>query len=390
MESSNSPEQTPTVERARAAPGRLNAEWREFFRNSLRTAEPGPETDPAHNPDGTPASLPPPIRTATNAPSGDAFDTKSKDAFRLWYINANGISSKNGFAALHSLCVSLKTKFVDAIAIQEPNTDFMQPYLRQKYQESFKEHFGQAKVLTATTYIDAPKSWKHGGVVLAILGSWAQHVTQVSCDDLGWWVSATLTGSDGDIIIIYSVYNVVDVKLQDAGPVTVYSQQYRLLRLAGVTFPSTRQQCVIDLQSAIAKSVANQEAIIIVGDFNEQLGRLPNLMTSVFVKNDLLNVHARFHGIAADIPTYARGTTRLDYCGASVQLTDFIHSSGFNLFNEHFHSDHRASFVDIHLKSFFGHDTPTALARPEHRFVTSFSANVSKFVQKTYSHLHEH
>jgi hypothetical protein len=183
---------------------------------------------------------------------------------------------------------------------------------------------------------------------------------------------------------------VVDVKLQDAGPATVYSQQYRLLRLAGVTFPSPRQQCVIDLQSAVAKSVANQEAIIIVGDFNEQLGRLPNLMASVFAKNDLFDVHARFHGIAADIPTYARGTTRLDYCGASVRLTDFIHSSGFSLFNEHFHSDHRASFVDIRLKSFFGHDTPTALAQPEHRFVTSSSANVSKFVQKMYSHLHGH
>jgi hypothetical protein len=225
-------------------------------------------------------------------------------------------------------------------------------------------------VLTATTCINTPNSWKPGGVVLAILGSWTQHVTQVSCDDLGRWVSATLTGSDGDSITIYSVYNVVDVKLQDAGPATVYSQQYRLLRLAGVTFPNPRQQCVDDLQSAVAKSVANQEAIIIIGDFNEQLGRLPNLMASVFAKNDLFDVHARFHGIAADIPTYARGTTRLDYCGASVRLTDFIHSSGFNLFNEHFHSDHRASFVDISLKSFFGHNTPT-LARPENRFVTS-------------------
>jgi hypothetical protein len=94
MDSTNSHEPTPTGERARAAPGRLNAEWRDFFRDSLRAAEPGPETAPAHNPGGTPASLPPPIRTATNTPSGDAFDTKSKDAFRLWSINANGISSK--------------------------------------------------------------------------------------------------------------------------------------------------------------------------------------------------------------------------------------------------------------------------------------------------------
>jgi hypothetical protein len=261
---------------------------------------------------GTPATLPPPIRTATNVPSGDNFDCKSKDAFRLWSANANGISSKDGFSKLHSLGISLKSKFVDAVAIQEPNSDFMQPYIRQKYQDIFKEHFGQAKVLTATTCIAAPNSWKPGGVVLAILGSWAQHVTQVSCDDLGRWVSATLTGSDGDSITIYSVYNVVDVKLQDAGQATIYSQQYRLLRLSGVTFPSPRQQCVDDLNRAVAKSVANHEAIIIIGDFNEQLGCLPNLMSSVFAQHDLFDLHTRFHGLDADIPTYARGTTRLD------------------------------------------------------------------------------
>jgi hypothetical protein len=156
-------------------------------------------------PRGHPPSLPPLIRAATNVQSGDNFDSKSKDAFRLWSANANGISSKDGFSELHSLCVSLKSKFVDAVALQEPNMDFMQPYIRQKYQEIFKEHFGQAKVLTAMTCIEAPNSWKPGGVVLTILGSWAQHVTQVSCDDLGRWVSATLTGSDGDSITIYSV-----------------------------------------------------------------------------------------------------------------------------------------------------------------------------------------
>jgi hypothetical protein len=112
-------------------------------------------------------------------------------------------------------------------------------------------------------------------------------------------------------------------------------------------------------------------------------------MASVFAKNDLFDVHARFHGIAADMPTYAWGTTRLDYCGASVQLSNFVHSCGFNLCDDHFHSDHRASFVDILLKSFFGHATPT-LVRPEDRFVTSSSSDVSKFVQKmVYSHLAE-
>jgi hypothetical protein len=133
------------------------------------------------------------MHSASNEPSGDAFTNKPREAFRLWSVNANGISSRDGFAALHTtLCVSLASGFVDAVALQEPNVDFMQADIRQKYEDIFKEHFGQARVITATTCISAPNAWKPGGVVLAILGSWAQHVTRVSGDKLGHWASATL------------------------------------------------------------------------------------------------------------------------------------------------------------------------------------------------------
>jgi hypothetical protein len=282
------------------------------LRDSLLVADPGIANGQTtqHNHGGTPSSVPPSIWTATNVQSGDTFDSKLKDAFHLSSANANEISSKDGLARTgspsYTPCVLVKSKFVDAVALQEPNTDFMQPYIRQKYQEMFKEHFGQAEVLTATACIDAPISWKPGRVVLAILGSWEQHVTQVSCDDLGGWVLATLTGSNINSITIYSVYNVMDVKLHAASPSAVFSQQYQLLRLAGVTFPNPQQQCVEDLKQAVAKSVANQEAVIIIGECNKQLGRPPNLMASVFATNDLFDVHACTLGFTASRPTSPR------------------------------------------------------------------------------------
>jgi hypothetical protein len=88
--------------------------------------------------------------------------------FRTWYANAGGISTKNDYAELHTLCVSLKARSVDAVAIQDPNVDFMQVATREKYKEIFREHFGQVRFITVTTCIDAPKLWKPGGVVLAI------------------------------------------------------------------------------------------------------------------------------------------------------------------------------------------------------------------------------
>jgi hypothetical protein len=129
-------------------PGRgLNAEWQTFFRDSLRAADPDRDTRVlAPQPErGWPDPLPPPMHSAPNEPSGEAFTNKPREAFRLWSVNANGISSRDGFAALHTLCVSLASGFVDAVALQEPNVDFMQADICQKYEDSFKVHFGQAR-----------------------------------------------------------------------------------------------------------------------------------------------------------------------------------------------------------------------------------------------------
>jgi hypothetical protein len=181
------PQDDPTPLRARAHPSRLNNEWQTFFRDSLIADDPAnQQARPQALPSSTPTSLPPPLRPPPNEPCGDNFEATQAGAFRVWSVNANGISSKDGFAELHTLCVSLKSRSVDAIAIQEPNTDFMKADIREQYTKIFKEHFGQACVLPATSCIDSPRAWKPGGgVVLAIVGLWAQHVSKVSRDDLG-------------------------------------------------------------------------------------------------------------------------------------------------------------------------------------------------------------
>jgi hypothetical protein len=131
--------------------------------------------------------------------------------------------------------------------------------------------------------------------------------------------------------------------------------------------------------------VANDEAAVVV-NFYEVLGHDPAPMASVCAANGLFDVHAQVHGSAAAIPTYARGSRLVDYCIASVALEPHVNACGFNLFNENIYSDHRASFVDLALKVFIGHDAPS-LTRPDMRFVSTSSPDVNKFVQKMYMHL---
>jgi hypothetical protein len=182
-------------------------------------------------------------------------------------------------------------------------------------------------------------------------------------------VSATLAGSDGNSFTLFSLYNVIYTTLREAGPSTVF------LQLSGVTHPNPRRQCIADLNRIIAAMVANDEAVVVIGDFNEVLGQDLALMAAVCAAHSLFDVHAH-------------GTKRVDYCVASGSLEPHVTACGFNLFNENNHSDRQASFVDFTLKVFFRHVTPS-LARADMRFVSTSGPDVTKFVQKMYVHLAE-
>jgi hypothetical protein len=155
----------------------------------------------------------------------------------------------------------------------------------------------------------------------------------------------------------------------------------------GVTSPDPRQRFIADLRRDLQHRIRNHEAIILAGDFNERLGDDPNLLASICGEFDLFDVHDFHHGDSTMIPTYIRGTKRLDYCLLSPCLAPFVHASGINRFNECYHSDHRAIFLDIDLKAYLG-DILRTLARPDQRFVSTSSRHATKFVNKVHAHLH--
>jgi hypothetical protein len=94
---------------------------------------------------------------------------------------------------------------------------------------------------------------------------------------------------------------------------------------------------------------------------------------------DLVDVHKHQH---------IRCSKRLDYCLVSPALVDFLVASGFNLFNEFAHSDHRALFLDIDLVAYLGAKLPK-LSHPDYRSVSSSIRHVAKFVSKVYDHMQE-
>jgi hypothetical protein len=123
-----------------------------------------------------------------------------------------------------------------------------------------------------------------------------------------------------------------------------------------------------------------------VGDFNESLGDDPKLLASITSSFCLADPHSSRHGAASDVPTYIRGRKRLDYCLLDVLLLDHVIACGINLFNEIYHSDHRAVLIDVRLCLFLKAQLPP-VSPSDFRFISTRSRDVSKFVNAVDDHL---
>ena len=312
---------------------------------------------------------------------------KADDTFRIWANNINGISLANDGAQIHDLCIALSDYHIDCIALQETNLDWTQQSTRDQVLQIFKEHFGMVQLTTSTSAITFDKNspWKPGGVALILLGKWASVGSRSSTDSMGRWASITISSDKNHQVTIYSIYNVVDTNITHAGPYTVFAQQYATLRAAGIRNPDPKRQFIQDLNQELNKRTRNNEQLILLGDLNESVGQHPHLFSSVCSRHDLYDVHDFHLGDDADIPTYCRGTKKLDYCFMSSTLQPCYSSCGFNLFHEIFYSDHRAHYLDLNLDCFLG-KTPPTMAPPSRRSISSKSQDVILFVSTLYQH----
>jgi hypothetical protein len=132
----------------------------------------------------------------------------------------------------------------------------------------------------------------------------------------------SLSGRDGSLVTIYSFYKVVNTNIDQAGPSTVFAQQWQVLRTTEITSPNPRKQCITDLRTELESTRPNGSDIIIVGDFNEEIGREPGLMASVCASSNLYDVLGDLYPDQTSTPMYIHGRNHLDYALVSHTLRD--------------------------------------------------------------------
>ena len=183
---------------------------------------------------------------------------------------------------------------------------------------------------------------------------------------MGRWASITLLGRLRAKITVVCTYQVVDIR-GSSGPSTAFTQQLLMLKRQQRESQRPRREYQKDLQSFLKSKINDDHEIVLCGDLNEdlneELGRTTGGMTQLASDLGLIDIHTRELGLDHEVPTYARGTKRLDYILMTEQIASHTTNCGAEPFNHRFYSDHRGIWVDLELLGLFDRNLPP-LARP--------------------------
>lgn len=125
------------------------------------------------------------------------------------------------------------------------------------------------------------------------------------------------------MLSIICCYQVCNQTIDKVGPKTAFAQQWTILRDQGIEHPNPRRQFIKDLDKLLKSLTSQNHSIVLAGDFNESIGDDPNALDAIIIKYNLMDAVNHLHG-SHEIPTYSRGTKRLDYIFLSHDLLPAI------------------------------------------------------------------
>ena len=163
-----------------------------------------------------------------------------------------------------------------------------------------------------------------------------------------------------------------------------------LYLIDGEVDPKPRKLFIRDLLKLIETAKADNQDIILMGDFNEAIGDDPKMLAKIVQAGNLTDVHAHKHGYDKKIATYIRGSRRVDYCFVSPRIIDHVLRCGIEAFHARFRSDHRGYFVDISVAGLFDGALP-AIVNPAERYIRSNHPRlVRKYIEKLSAYFEDH
>ena len=140
-----------------------------------------------------------------------------------------------------------------------------------------------------------------------ITGNITGNVSKTYKDYLSRWTAIKFTGQNSKQILLINYYQSINHQnIEKALDAMVWSQQYVALQNQHLQ-PDPMKQSHIDLHQFIITNTTPDDSLLIVGDFNIELGVGHSGIHNIIPKHNLTDVQSTRHGLEGEVATYARG-----------------------------------------------------------------------------------
>jgi hypothetical protein len=148
--------------------------------------------------------------------------------------------------------------------------------------------------------------------------------------------------------------------------------------------PELRKIFIEDLIKLVRKEEINLNNLCVVMlDSNEAIDDKEELLRKLFRETSLLDVFALHTKQECNLPTYMRGTKRIDFILASANIMSYVEKVGYTAFYDASESDHRGAFMEISNKII---DAKVELQRPKRQDIgiNSKKRDIYKYKQEVH------
>jgi len=189
-------------------------------------------------------------RTINNIPpSGDPIidRTPSDSLLRIAYQNVRGVKTKDH---THAEIEAMQELGIDIMGMSETNCPWT-VHSRTEYDLLMREVFCTSRTLYTSAPTTLSGDYQPGGNLLTINGRTTGRIGMSGTDPWGCFCWYQLRGRRDEGILIICAYRVCHLQSHNPGPLTVFQQQYTLMREAGIINPNHRKQLLTDLEALI-------------------------------------------------------------------------------------------------------------------------------------------
>ena len=330
----------------------------------------------------------------THAFIGDKLvEDAHENVFRIYIQNLHGLNWDNAGGKWPYVCDAIDAISADIACFSELNTDTNSYKIRKKMEDVCKRQFQQNALILAASAHHSATNYKPGGTAILAANSITTRIRSQTRDRMGRWASVSLETTSTSKLRIISAYQVCKNSRPGANTAMAH-QTAQIIRdnaaSPTISRPHPRKTFIHDLQAFIQQVQNQDEAILLAGDFNEEIGvessGMDNLASACGLV-DLFNIRIGSSTLPA---TYQRGRKRIDYILMSPGILPHVRAAGYDPFGYRIPSDHRGMFIDLDTESLFQNELPKLPPSDKRDFTSTSPETIRLYVEKKMNYLNDH